>query len=70
MFNGDEIQRYRRSTFNQAWRDFRDLYGVLWAFRLADRINTVAERQELGVQLRWQGLVSLATDGGGIACAG
>ena len=50
-------------TFNQAWREFRDLYGVLWAFRIADRINTLAERQELGVQLRWQGLASLASDG-------
>ena len=50
-------------TFNQAWRDFRDLYGVLWAFRIADRINTLAERQELGVQLRWQGLASLTSDG-------
>lgn len=50
-------------AFNQAWRDFRDLYGVLWAFRIADRINTLAERQELGVQLCWQGLVSLTTDG-------
>ena len=50
-------------SFNQAWRDFRDLYGVLWAFRIADRINTQAERQELGVQLRWQGLASLVTDG-------
>ncbi|MFP6672015.1 MAG: hypothetical protein VB857_11425 [Pirellulaceae bacterium] len=50
-------------TFNQAWRDFRDLYGVLWAFRIADRINTLAERQEWDLQLRWQGLASPAADG-------
>lgn len=50
-------------SLNQAWRDFRDLYGVLWAFRVADRINVLAERQSLGVQLRWQGLAWLAAEG-------
>lgn len=49
-------------SFSQVWRDFRDLYGVLWAFRVADRINMLAERQNLGVQLRWQGLVWMTND--------
>ena len=50
-------------SLDLAWREFRDLYGVLWAFRVADRINILAERQSLGVQLRWQGLVWLAAEG-------
>jgi len=49
-------------SLNQAWLEFRDLYGVLWAFRVADRINTLAERQDLRIQLRWHGIAWLTVD--------
>ncbi|MFP6620858.1 MAG: hypothetical protein VB877_16050 [Pirellulaceae bacterium] len=42
--------------FDRAWIDFRDRFGTLWALRVADRINTLAERQQWNVRLTWQGL--------------
>ena len=42
--------------FDRAWIEFRDRFGTLWALRVADRINTLAERQQGGLRLTWQGL--------------
>ena len=50
--------------FDRAWFDFRDLYGVLWALRVADRINVLAERHQWQVRLNWGGL-SRVGDGSG-----
>ncbi|MCP4815697.1 MAG: hypothetical protein GY888_24555 [Planctomycetaceae bacterium] len=42
--------------FDRAWIDFRDQFGTLWALRVADRINMLAERHQSNVRLTWQGL--------------
>ena len=48
--------------FDRAWIDFRDQFGTLWALRVADRINMLAERQQSNVRLTWQGLRDDAED--------
>ena len=48
------LQRHS-SGWNAVWRDFRDLFGTLWALRVAQRINAVAEVQRWNVRLGWNG---------------
>lgn len=49
--------RLRRapSPQDQAWLSFRDAFGVLWALRVAERINAVAKTQNWPVRLGWRG---------------
>ncbi len=42
-------------TWNAAWRDFRDLYGAVWALRVLQRFNATAEASEWPVRLQWSG---------------
>jgi hypothetical protein len=37
------------------WRDFRDLYGLLWGLRVAERFNTQANAGGWTVTLSWRG---------------
>lgn len=39
------------------WRDFRNLYGVVWSLRITGFINDYAERYEWPVLLTWNGFV-------------
>ena len=56
---------------NRLWLDFRDMFGTLWALRLADRVNRAARQEGWKCHLDWRGfstendepLESLATEG-------
>jgi len=37
------------------WLDFRDRFGVVWAARVRERVNTVAQSQDWNLELGWQG---------------
>ena len=49
--------RRRRSAegWQAAWLDFRDLYGALWALRVAERVNSIAVEQSCPMRLNWHG---------------
>lgn len=52
------LSRRRRrvvDAWRGAWLDFRDLYGVLWAVRVCQRVNAVSAGQTRR-QLSWQGI--------------
>jgi hypothetical protein len=38
------------------WRDFRDLFGVVWSLRVIERVNEVARLQHWPCALTWHGL--------------
>jgi hypothetical protein len=40
---------------DRAWRDFRDLFGMVWALRVAERFNFIATQSQWTVRLRWTG---------------
>jgi hypothetical protein len=44
---------YRRAepALDRVWRDFRDLFGIVWARRLQDRFNEEARRKGLPLRL-------------------
>jgi hypothetical protein len=44
---------------NRLWRDFRNLIGMVWAFRVAERVNFLAEHLEWNVRLRWPGFQTI-----------
>lgn len=43
------------SPCDQLWLDFRDLFGTLWATRIAERLNAAAQLQRLPLVLHWTG---------------
>lgn len=45
-------------TWNTVWRDWRDLYGNLWAFRVMERMNATAEASDWSQRLQWSGFGS------------
>lgn len=53
------IRLPRRSSpangLNRVWIDFRDTFGVLWAMRIADRVNATALDSGWKVVLSWNG---------------
>jgi len=49
-------------TWNGLWGDFRNSFGIVWANRLADRVNTEAKKEGWAVRLQPQGFVA-ATPG-------
>lgn len=44
-----------RPKRQSAWTDFRNLFGVLWTLRVAERVNAIAAEKRLGVRLTWHG---------------
>ncbi len=45
---------------DRLWLEFRDLFGVLWALRLAERINSAALLTKSDLVLRWSGFQTTA----------
>lgn len=41
------------------WIDFRDLYGIVWAKRVMDRLNQFSERERWDVRLSLDGFVQI-----------
>jgi len=44
------------SSFDRAWLDFRDAFGLLWGLRVQERVNAVALQNRFGTELTWSGL--------------
>lgn len=54
------VRRADRIAFgpvDRAWIDFRNAYGLLWAVRVANRVNATAVLQRSCLRLAWSGLV-------------
>ena len=57
-----QVARRRHSTdhavlsLDRVWNDFRELFGMVWARRIMDRINEDARRQRATLYLGWHGL--------------
>ena len=49
------LSRHPRPKWQSAWADFRNLYGVLWTLRVAERVNAIAAEKRLAVRLSWHG---------------
>ena len=45
------------SRWDRLWLDFRDMYGVLWALRVAARVNEAASLNQWPIELTWQGFI-------------
>jgi len=43
---------------DRAWRDFRDLFGIVWAQRIRDRMNERASQEQWPVRLELHGFVA------------
>lgn len=51
------LRRHKPADAWQAtWLDFRDLFGVLWALRVCQRVNALAVEQQSALRLSWYGL--------------
>jgi hypothetical protein len=44
------------APLDRVWRDFRDLFGIVWARRIQERFNEEARRQKLPLRLGTDGL--------------
>jgi hypothetical protein len=47
----------QRTGFERLWSDFRDLYGIVWARRVLDRVNEAAIRENWPVRLHLEGFL-------------
>ncbi len=45
------------TAFEELWNDFRDLYGIVWARRVLDRVNATAVQEDWPVRLQLNGFV-------------
>jgi hypothetical protein len=47
--------RAEEPSMQRMWHDFRDQFGLLWALRIAEQLNTTARVAGWPVELRWRG---------------
>jgi len=50
------------SPYHQLWFDFQNLFGIVWAKRVADQINQAAESNNWQIRLELHGLVWQQTE--------
>ncbi len=50
------------SPYNQLWFNFQNLFGIVWAKRVAEQINQAAESKQWQVRLELHGLVWQQTE--------
>ena len=48
-------KRTGKDSFDRLWLDFRDLFGLLWALRLQERVNAASTAAKWEVELQWSG---------------
>ena len=53
-------RRPSAEPLDRLWLEFRDLFGVLWALRLAERVNSAAALTKSDLVLRWSGFQTSA----------
>ena len=51
------LQSKPTNSLDAAWLDFRNMYGVLWSLRVAERFNTTAIANQWPIELQWRGIV-------------
>jgi hypothetical protein len=52
---GWPARRTPRHAWDRIWLDFRDMFGVVWGLRVAERINDTARRSHEDLRLHWDG---------------
>ncbi len=67
MVRSKRRAKHETSGLDLVWRDFRDLYGVLWSLRVAGLMNSYAQRYHWPVALGWRGFVRLNSDVSAVA---
>jgi hypothetical protein len=45
------------NRFDRLWRDYRDMFGIVWGRRLQDRVNGISQQQDWPVHLDHAGFV-------------
>ncbi len=53
-------RRTNAEPLDRLWLEFRDLFGVFWALRLAERVNSAAAVTKSDLVLRWSGFQTTA----------
>ena len=60
------VRRWGRARsdlgWNRVWRDFCNLYGVVWALRVMERTNALADSVGAAVALDWWGFYAIRQD--------
>jgi len=51
-----------KHSYDVAWRDFRDTFGLFWALRVQERVNAAAKQFDWDIELGWRGF-RRASDG-------
>ncbi len=57
-FGESSPRRSQELPQQHAWRDFRDMFGLFWSLRLAERFNIDAERSGWSERLGFNGFVA------------
>lgn len=53
----------RRHRVNQLWNDFRNLFGIVWALRMVERINALAVQEKWIIRISLEGFPETTTGG-------
>lgn len=61
----DKSEKCASVRLQALWSTFRDLYGLVWAGRVADRVNQFADREAWDVRLTLDGFVRCTPDTAG-----